>query len=331
MVFIRRIVKNSNPTSSDIHSAFNFIFSNQSVNSTSYKFGFIKSILDNLYNVDEHLVLSFDALFSKFAESYWNLVNNYHLLQGSQNTKINQILNQAKEDFVLSDLSRYEMLSYDQKQIVNNLVTKECSKYVVGALFADSGELFYSFSKKEKFIRLNPNVYSYMCKYKLDIEKLNYYHWARYLEAVNSENDSCKLLTKLDTSAQRHNLSWYRDVLYNEFEYHTCFYCGKKLTLSHIHVDHFVPWSFVKDDKLWNFVLSCPDCNLRKTDKLPNKEMIPSVVDRNHIIIKSRPNYIDTNTYNDKTIQSLYNCAYSNGFTKFWQSNNFEQIFCSTC
>ena len=146
MVFIRRIVKNSNPTSSDIHSAFNFIFSNQSVNSTSYKFGFIKSILDNLYNVDEHLVLSFNALFSKFAESYWNLVNNYHLLQGSQNTKINQILNQAKEDFVLSDLSRYEMLSYDQKQIVNNLVTKECSKCVVGALFADSGELFYSFT-----------------------------------------------------------------------------------------------------------------------------------------------------------------------------------------
>ena len=36
-----------------------------------------------------------------------------------------------------------------------------------------------------------------------------------------------------------------------EFEYNNCFYCGKKLE-NNVHVDHFIPWSFVMNDELWN-------------------------------------------------------------------------------
>lgn len=63
------------PLSDDeMWSVFSYLFSSKSVNDTSYKFGFLKSILDNLYNVDETLTLNFDMLFSKFAEIYWNFV-----------------------------------------------------------------------------------------------------------------------------------------------------------------------------------------------------------------------------------------------------------------
>ena len=64
-------------------SAFSFLFSGKSRNDTSYKFGFLKSILDNLYNVDKDLKLTFDQLFSKFTEIYWNLVLKHHILQKS--------------------------------------------------------------------------------------------------------------------------------------------------------------------------------------------------------------------------------------------------------
>ena len=36
----------------EMWSAFSFLFSGKSRNDTSYKFGFLKSILDNLWNVD---------------------------------------------------------------------------------------------------------------------------------------------------------------------------------------------------------------------------------------------------------------------------------------
>lgn len=58
----------------ELWSAVSVVFTNKSKNDTSYKFGFLKSIIDNLYNVDSDLKLTFDQLFSKFGEIYWNLV-----------------------------------------------------------------------------------------------------------------------------------------------------------------------------------------------------------------------------------------------------------------
>ena len=52
----------------DIWQALSILFTSRSRNSTSYKYGFMKSILDNLYNVDADLVRTFDQLFGKFAE-----------------------------------------------------------------------------------------------------------------------------------------------------------------------------------------------------------------------------------------------------------------------
>ena len=61
-------------TDQDIWSHFNFIFSSKSKNSTTYKFVLIKSLLENLYNVNDKLELSYDSLFSSFSKIYWNLV-----------------------------------------------------------------------------------------------------------------------------------------------------------------------------------------------------------------------------------------------------------------
>ena len=45
---------------------------------TSYKFVFFKSILDNLFNVDldsqPECFLNFDSISLRFAEIYWNLI-----------------------------------------------------------------------------------------------------------------------------------------------------------------------------------------------------------------------------------------------------------------
>lgn len=65
----------------ELWSAVSVVFTNKSKNDTSYKFGFLKSIIDNLYNVDSDLKLTFDQLFSKFGEIYWNLVLKYGLRQ----------------------------------------------------------------------------------------------------------------------------------------------------------------------------------------------------------------------------------------------------------
>ena len=84
-------------TEEEINDIFSVIFSSKSKNTTSYKFGFLKAILDNLYNVDINLSLSFSTIFEKFAESYWNLVIVHKMKQcrGASQGKIFDILHDA--------------------------------------------------------------------------------------------------------------------------------------------------------------------------------------------------------------------------------------------
>jgi 5-methylcytosine-specific restriction endonuclease McrA len=48
---------------------------------------------------------------------------------------------------------------------------------------------------------------------------------------------------------------------------HKCFYCGEHLTK--YHADHFIPLSRGGTDYAENLRMACPNCNCRKSDKMP--------------------------------------------------------------
>jgi len=151
--------------------------------------------------------------------------------------------------------------------------------------------------------------------------KLNHYEWIKFLERVNKEEDSYSLAEKLDYATKRNNLTIYRNLLYENFNRHNCFYCGRQLKTD-MEVDHFIPWTFVRDDKLWNFVLSCRQCNNSKRDKLSERHYISKLLDQNNYIINySDDVYIVKKEYKiyypDKIIE-MYNCAEFNGFETGW-------------
>lgn len=312
-----------NASDDELWSAFACIFSSKSRNDSSYKFGFLKSIIDNLYNVDSNLKLTFDQLFSKFGEIYWNLILKHGLRQkattnDNRETYLEQVLHSAVEKYKILEPIPYESLTAEMMLDISHQVKVKCKKYVVGALFEDTNRLFYSFSKKGEWIQINPVMYEFVCKHKVIIEKLNYYEWAHFLERINEETVAVKLLDKIDESAKRNNLAMYRQILYEEFESKTCFYCGKPLSHDKIDVDHFIPWSFIKDDNLWNLVLACPTCNRKKNDKLPAVYFLTKLVQRNqHILIEAhRP---EMKNYQDRMVSYVYNWAKINGYDKIWQ------------
>ena len=126
------------------------------------------------------------------------------------------------------------------------------------------------------------------------------------------------MIDKIDESAKRNNLSVYRQILYEEFESKNCFYCGKPLSSDKMDIDHFIPWSFIKDDNLWNLVLACPSCNRKKSDKLPAGRYLADLIDRNqHIIIETHRS--DMQNYQDRMVSYIYNWAKINGYDKIWQ------------
>lgn len=47
---------------------------------------------------------------------------------------------------------------------------------------------------------------------------------------------------------------------------------GSKIDNSNFHLDHYIPWSFVQHNQLWNLSPMVPENNLKKSDSLPDWE-----------------------------------------------------------
>lgn len=311
-------------TEDRIWSLFNYVFSDSCSKRNTYKFGLIKSLLDNCFNgtmVENGVFYSFYDVFSRFAENYWNLVMKYDLRQmrpdgKSKYSKVEQILKEELiHDMVVSELE-FCSLSEETQNRIKEKVCKECKTCVVGALYEDFDGIIYSFDLKGDGFIINPCIHDFLLKYKSEIERLNYYSWAKFLEQINDEAALIRVIDKLELATpRRDNLSVYREILRREFEENSCFYCGKKLHNS-IHVDHFIPWSFVKDDKAWNFVLSCPVCNEKKKDRVAPKEYLIRVEDRNKKLMLLDNEIIknDFNNYSDDLLYRMWAYAKLSGF-----------------
>lgn len=212
---------------------FNYVFSDSSAKRTTYKFGLLKSILDNLFNSegeDYHLFISYENLFGKFAENYWNLITKYHLRQmwsdgRSDYSKIEQIfMALIEEESSFVDIPFTAIPDIKRKAIIKQ-VSADCRKNVIGALHRDFQECLYAFDLKGEGLYLNAYAFDFMLKNKVEIEKLNYYAWAKFLEKINDDSVVVRLLDKLELATpQRDDLSIFRQVLYKEFEQSNCFY-----------------------------------------------------------------------------------------------------------
>lgn len=277
----------------ELWEAFNSVFFDYSSKKTStYKFGLIKSILDNLFNAskDYYWNITYSDIFSKFSENYWNLIVKYRIRQMSYNGKsefsqIESIFYEAINNNPALEKIEFSSIEEKERERIVKKVSQQCRRNVVGALCGDLKGIVYKFdiSRDSQLDGLffSDKVYEFLTKYKVELEKLNYFAWAQKLEKINSEELCTKLLEKLELATpKRADLSIYREVLRLEFEENNCFYCGKKLS-TNVHVDHYIPWRFVKEDNLWNMVLTCSKCNLLKNCRLPAEETIARLEIRN--------------------------------------------------
>ncbi len=323
------IITDYHPSEDRIWSLFNFVFSDGSKKRNTYKFGLIKSLLDNTFNgikQENGIFYTYEELFARFAENYWNLIMKYDLRQmrkdgKSELSRIEVIFKNACITTPVLPLMEFESINDSEKSAIIRKVTDDCKRNVVGALYSDFDGIIYTFDLGEKGLVLSYAVSDFILKYKAEIEKLNYYAWAKFLESINEGNALIRVLEKLELSTpRRSDLSIYREILRKEFEEDTCFYCGKKLK-NKVHVDHFIPWSFVKDDKLWNFVLSCPECNIKKNNRLPDREYVIRIVDRNKRIqhLQNQIILMEFSEYTDDLIDRIWHYARRSGLKEYQQ------------
>ncbi len=161
--------------------------------------------MDNLGNTSLSLTLTFDHIFARFGEIYWDLIFNRNLHQNNRREiGIEKLIQNLANKYDLESPISYYSLPSDIKLEYQKLVKDQCSCYVIGAMYADTKNLFYSFNKKGEWIRINPQMYAFICEHKAEFNELNSLAWAGYLEKINKPSI--------------HDTAWYYTSLLESYE-----------------------------------------------------------------------------------------------------------------
>lgn len=311
-------------TDEEIWRTFTIVLSSKSVKSSTYKYALIKSIIEGLYQVNDQFELTYDQLAYSFTKIYWNLIVHHQLIHQNRG-KTARVVTIIKEEQTKNGIPPEMIFDKIDEALQVKLVSKVKStmkENVYGALYGDTRGNFYAFDHKQEVLRLNPAVHSFMLNYQRLIVNLTNYHMAKMIEELNDVPSINYLLGKVESIARRSSLRPFEKVLLHYFNAH-CFYCNKSLTgiKRETHVDHFIPWSFVQSDNIWNLVLSCNRCNSSKSDKLPERSYLEYIIERNDRLTDKKKDSTITNmmkNYKPKKIIMLYDYSVKNGFDTIW-------------
>ncbi|MGL4852967.1 MAG: HNH endonuclease domain-containing protein [Phocaeicola sp.] len=120
---------------------------------------------------------------------------------------------------------------------------------------------------------LNPNWIAYFSNHYSILRDFTFWNLTQFLQKKNPNvpDLSSKLIkpvTRESLTRQRHLWNRYIEVRGST----TCIYTGKVLHKNQFDLDHFIPWSFVSHNLLWNLLPADSSINSAKSNHLPPLE-----------------------------------------------------------
>lgn len=133
------------------------------------------------------------------------------------------------------------------------------------------------------FVDINPEWIEYLQHNYHILVDFTYWNLIGFLQVRNPNvpNIAGKLIRpETRKSLARQRLFW--DTVIETGGPVQCIYTGKMLHEESFDLDHFIPWSFVTHDLVWNLVPSDPSINSSKSDKIPDLELFLPGLTRLH-------------------------------------------------
>ncbi len=199
-----------------------------------------------------------------------------------------------------------------------------------------------SLADSQMILTFNREWVSYLTKNMVVIEAWAKFKFVQYLQKRNPT--AIGLIHKLDAPVER-NIDEARRIFGDFFETNPnslkCFYSGEILESDGISYDHFVPWSFIASDPIYNFVPTTRSINSEKSNRLPDRNMylerlaiwhlkfykFAIATDRKNVLSQYHESLkFERNFDNDQAItrfrnayDPLYSQALNQGFEVAWQ------------
>ncbi len=272
----------------------------------SYKFYWFLAILDSIKE-NEKALIPMNELALRMVASVWYPLDYYKLSFGKQDSFkeiANHVSTLYKVDNSVNSKSLFEQINSNLEEnaikSIQQKVTSTLLRYVpyrfvqpfftnetkgledgkVNNVIKETSSNFFS-SEKERviyrftddFIEINDVWLDYFKTHQSILRGFIYWHLVRFLQKNN--DNVIGLTEKLDKPTQRNlNLAndyWKGYLKVNPVTH--CIYSDEIITSQNLSLDHFIPWSFVSHDRLWNIVPTPKNVNSSKSDKLPSIDL----------------------------------------------------------
>jgi len=168
------------------------------------------------------------------------------------------------------------------------LVFEQAMPKIANAHFATARPL-YRFNSDDyrqcARITFHPDWVAYLKDHFPIIQGWAAWHWLQYMQRRNPTTPA--IAHKLFPPARRDTLAqqtrYWRMILADpDRPERRCIYSGEVLTAEKFALDHYLPWSFVAHDQLWNLIPTPPSVNAAKSNHLPSADYLPGFVALQH-------------------------------------------------
>jgi len=256
----------------------------------TYKFYWFISLLDIFVKTDKRQISFWEIIIGMITEA-WYPIHYFRLSFGKSDSLYNQIIELQKELNIPIDANKDDI----KKQIINNIENPRIksllrvfslnvpyrflSPWISYTSDNDVVNLSQSFSNnciyaiKGETIIINPNWEQYLNDNYLILRDFTFWNLTIFLQKRNPNVPDVP--SKLVKPIQRDSLTKQRHFWDNFIEINgsiKCIYTGKTLCKKEYDLDHFVPWSFVSHNLLWNLLPADSSINSSKSNNLPYLE-----------------------------------------------------------
>lgn len=108
------------------------------------------------------------------------------------------------------------------------------------------------------------------------------WNWLEYMQKCNQGVPavSSKLFPPQERDSLKTQTEYWKLVLKHSDV--RCIYTDERLSTDRLSLDHYLPWSFVAHDQLWNLIPTLPEVNSSKSDQLPATRYFDRFVSLQH-------------------------------------------------
>lgn len=268
----------------------------------TYKFALARFLLDYCNELDEQYIqtkiknnekefVSYEDIADKFLKYYWHQECKYRIKQNYNDEKPPSVISIIRDVFgseyipaPFKDISK-DKIKRAQTEIRKKVFGKEKSKTsqviprfqnIKEGTSTKRMQLFYDYDDENAQLEIKPQALLFFYENYSLLLKSVMLEWAKFLEKINTLP---RLIAKIETAEVRRGSLQKYVKIFKDFR--SCFYCNVSLDSTEVHVDHFIPWSYIFEDESWNLVLSCHKCNLRKNDSLVGTYFLEEIIQRN--------------------------------------------------